>query len=62
MSKKYENRNIDKNFFKAMNYEIAGELGILDNEDMKNSRKIKHNNKNMNIDNSENEEHIINPS
>ncbi len=31
---------IDKNFFKAMNYELAGEIGILDNEDMKNNRKL----------------------
>lgn len=36
-----ENKEIvDKNFFNAMNYELAGEIGILDNEDMKNNRGI----------------------
>lgn len=40
MTKKDKDRKIDKNFFKAMNYEIAGELGILDNEEMKNNRRI----------------------
>lgn len=33
--------NIDSNFFKEMNYEIAGEHGVLDNEDMKNNKKLK---------------------
>lgn len=31
---------VDKNFFKAMSYEFAGEIGILDNEDMKNNRML----------------------
>lgn len=31
----------DKNFFKQMNYEIATEHGIIDNEEMKNNKKLK---------------------
>lgn len=31
---------VDKNLFKAMNYEFAGEIGVVDNEDMKNNRKL----------------------
>lgn len=31
---------IDKNFFKAMNYELAGEIGIVDNEEMKNNELL----------------------
>lgn len=31
----------DKNFFKQMNYEIAAEHGIIDNEEMKNNKKLK---------------------
>jgi len=39
--KEKENKEIvDKNFFKAMSYEMAGEIGILDNEDMKKNRKL----------------------
>lgn len=30
----------DKNLFKAMNYELAGEIGAIDNEDMINNRKL----------------------
>lgn len=37
--KKNDKKN-NKNFFKQMNYEIAGEHGIIDNEDMKNNRKL----------------------
>jgi len=40
MKDKESNRKIDKNFFKEMNYEIAGELGILDNEEMKENKKL----------------------
>lgn len=29
-----------KIFFKAMSYEMAGEIGILDNEDMKNNKML----------------------
>lgn len=36
---------IDKNFFKAMNYEIAGEIGVIDNEDMIKNKML--NNKNV---------------
>ncbi|MBU5313378.1 hypothetical protein KQI38_15245 [Tissierella carlieri] len=36
-----ENKEIvDKNFFRAMSYELAGEIGIIDNEDMKNNRGL----------------------
>lgn len=31
---------VDKNFFKAVSYELAGEIGVIDNEDMKNNRKL----------------------
>ena len=31
---------VDKNFFNAMSYELAGEIGILDNEDMKQNIKL----------------------
>lgn len=40
LKRKQKNREIDKNFFKHMNYEIAAEHGIIDNEDMKNNRKL----------------------
>ena len=43
-----------------MNYEIAGELGILDNDDMKKNKKIK-DVKRSKIDD-EDAEYIINPS
>ncbi len=38
-------KNIDSNFFKEMNYEIAGEHGVLDNEDMKNNKNLEERNK-----------------
>lgn len=53
MSKKDKDRSIDKINFMAMNYELAGEIGVLDDEDMKNNRKIK---------DDEKEKNIINPS
>lgn len=37
---KKEKRNIDENFFKAMNYELAGEIGAIDNEEMKKNKKM----------------------
>lgn len=40
LKEKYTNRKIDKNFFRQMSYEIAAEHGIIDNEDMKNNRKL----------------------
>ncbi|NLX62824.1 MAG: hypothetical protein GXZ06_10075 [Tissierellia bacterium] len=51
MAKKKKERKIDENFFKAMNYEIAGELGILDNEEMKENKRL-----------NKEEDEIINPS
>lgn len=40
VKEKQKDKEIDKNFFKQMNYEIAAEHGIVDNEDMKNNRKL----------------------
>ncbi|MBU5436812.1 hypothetical protein KQI42_02260 [Tissierella sp. MSJ-40] len=37
---KQSKEKIDKNFFKAMNYELAGEIGVIDNEDMINNKRI----------------------
>ena len=42
--KKFE-RKIDGNFFNQMNYEIAAEHGVIDNEEMKNNKKFKDRNK-----------------
>lgn len=53
MSKKDKDRKFDKINFKAMSYELAGEIGVLDDEDMKKNRKLKDN---------ENKENTINPS
>lgn len=35
---------IDKNFIKSTSYDIAGEIGILDNEDMQKNKYINSNN------------------
>ena len=40
MRDKQDDKAIDKNFFKAMNYELAGEIGVIDNEEMKNNMKL----------------------
>lgn len=32
--------NIGSNFFKEMNYEIAGEHGVINNEEMKKNKKL----------------------
>lgn len=40
LKEKKKDKKNNKNFFKQMNYEIAGEHGIIDNEDMKNNRKL----------------------
>ena len=40
MNKDKDDNKIDKNFFKAMNYEIAGEIGAIDNEDMISNKKL----------------------
>ena len=61
MSKKETNRKIDDNFFRAMNYEIGEELGILNKEDMNNTSKIK-NVKNVKIKRAKRLDDIINPS
>lgn len=45
MNEKKDKHEIGKNFFKAMNYEIAGEIGVIDNEDMIKNKMI--NNKNV---------------
>lgn len=39
-NKKDNNSIVNKNFFKSMNYELAGEIGKIDNEDMINNRKV----------------------
>ena len=45
--KEEDNKNaIDKNYFKAASYEFAGEIGVLDNEEMKNNEKLNSNKKN----------------
>ena len=40
VDKKQSKREIDKNFFNEMNYELAGDIGAIDNEDMKNNKKL----------------------
>ena len=40
MKEKQNKDDIDKNYFKATSYEFAGEIGILDNEEMKNNKKL----------------------
>ena len=40
MKEKDNNEPIDENLFKEMNYEIAAEHGVIDNEDMKNNRGL----------------------
>ena len=51
VDKKQSERVIDKNFFNEMNYELAGDIGAIDNEDMKNNKKLvtekSNNNKNQ---------------
>lgn len=37
---KVKNGTVDKNLFNAMNYEFAGDIGVIDNEDMINNKKI----------------------
>lgn len=41
MKDKKIERKIDENFFNQMNYEIAAEHGVIDNEEMKNNKKFK---------------------
>ena len=37
--KKTQNDNM-KNFFNAMSYELAGDIGVIDNEEMINNSKL----------------------
>lgn len=38
--RKIRKREIDQNFFNAMSYELAGDIGAIDNEEMKNNKKL----------------------
>jgi len=40
MKEKTNKSPLDENFFRSMNYELAGEIGAIDNEDMLNNRKL----------------------
>lgn len=40
LEEKKNKKTVDENFFNAMSYELAGEIGILDNEDMKQNKKL----------------------
>ena len=43
--KNKKNEKMDKNFFKQMNYEIAAEHGIIENEEMKENKGLNKKNK-----------------
>ncbi len=55
LKEKKSKETMDKNFFKAMNYELAGEIGILDNEDMKKNKCLNSNPKDGEKENKEQE-------
>jgi hypothetical protein len=40
LKEKKKKETVDKKFFNATSYEFAGEIGILDNEDMKKNKKL----------------------
>jgi len=40
MKEKVNKNTLDENFFRSMNYELAGEIGAIDNEDMLNNQKL----------------------
>ena len=40
MKEKRTKGPIEENLFRSMNYELAGEIGAIDNEDMLNNRKL----------------------
>lgn len=40
MNKKQSKNTLNKNFFKEMNYELAGEIGVIYNEDMVDNKKL----------------------
>lgn len=49
-NKKKNKKNLDKNFFNEMAYELAGDIGAVDNEEMVNNKKLiteKNSNKNF---------------
>lgn len=50
MKEKETKEIVDKNYFKAISYELAGEIGVIDNEDMKNNRKLIKNLNNQNLE------------
>ena len=50
MKEKKNKKVVDKNYFDATSYELAGEIGILDNEEMKQNKKL-----NSNINNGKQE-------
>jgi len=40
MKQKQNKGTVDENLFRSMNYELAGDIGAIDNEDMLNNRKL----------------------
>ncbi len=40
MKKQTKNKRLDKNFFNEMNYELAGDIGAVDNEEMIDNKKL----------------------
>lgn len=40
MKKQNNKKGIDKNFIKSTSYDLAGEIGIIDNEDMRKNKYI----------------------
>ncbi|SET54474.1 hypothetical protein SAMN05660297_02709 [Natronincola peptidivorans] len=40
MKKKPLKKDINENFFREMNYELAGDIGAIDNEEMINNKKL----------------------
>lgn len=40
MKEKRNKKSIDKNFIKSSSYDFAGEIGIIDNEDMQKNKYI----------------------
>lgn len=45
MSEYKKKKMINKDLLKAMSYEYAGEMGIVDNEEMKNNEKLREENR-----------------
>ncbi|SDL21602.1 hypothetical protein [Natronincola ferrireducens] len=40
MKRKQIKKGVDKNFFNEMNYELAGDIGAIDHEEMVNNEKL----------------------